>query len=131
PRRQARRRRDRVRTDRSSRQSGWWACSVRVHGSGIRRQTGHQEVAHPAEGHQEENGGSSALRSPGSSTTPAGRLASLGHVPIADYAGAKNGMGGPPSVATNFTATSWPIFTVSRSQSTMLVIIVGPSAKVT
>ena len=48
------------------------------------------------------------------------------------YAGENIGTGGPPSsVDLKFTRTAWPIRRASRSQSTMLVIIVGPSASVT
>jgi hypothetical protein len=49
-----------------------------------------------------------------------------------DYAGENIGTGGPPSsVALKLTRTACPMRMVSRSQSTMLVIIVGPSASVT
>jgi hypothetical protein len=47
------------------------------------------------------------------------------------YAGANMGIGGPPSLGTNFNFTFWPIFSASKSQSTMLVIIDGPSSSVT
>ena len=39
--------------------------------------------------------------------------------------------GGPPSVSLKTTLTGRPMRSASKSQSTMLVIIVGPSAKVT
>ena len=41
------------------------------------------------------------------------------------------GTGGPPSVGLNTTVTAWPIRIASRSQSTMFVIIVTPSSRVT
>ena len=48
------------------------------------------------------------------------------------YAGENIGTGGPPSsVALKLTRTACPMRIASRSQSTMLVIIVGPSASVT
>ena len=47
------------------------------------------------------------------------------------YAGENIGTGGPSSVALKFTRTAWPMRIASRSQSTMFVIIVGPSASVT
>ena len=46
-------------------------------------------------------------------------------------AGANTGIDTPPSVFLNVTFTFCPTFTVSRSQSTMLVIIVTPSSSVT
>ena len=45
--------------------------------------------------------------------------------------GTKTGMGGPPSLALNFNVTACPMRTASASASTMLLIIVGPSASVT
>jgi len=47
------------------------------------------------------------------------------------YAGVNMGTGGPPSLGTNFSFTSCPIFSVAKSQSTRLVIIDGPSSSVT
>ena len=66
---------------------------------------------------------------PSPQPTPArggGECSSAGGQP-----GVNIGIGGPPSLGTNFSFTSWPIFNAARSQSTMLVIIVGPSASVT
>ena len=49
------------------------------------------------------------------------------------YTGRNVGTGGPSasSVAENFNSTFWPIARPSRSHSMMLVIIVGPSSRVT
>src|SRR5271166_363450 len=52
-----------------------------------------------------------------------------GRTPV--YTGTNIGIGGPPSLGTNFSFTSWPIFSAERSQSTKLVIIDGPSSNVT
>src|SRR5262249_46288962 len=52
-------------------------------------------------------------------------------MPASHSPGAKHGPGGPPSVGLNTTLTFWPILIASRSQSTIFVIIVGPSASVT
>ena len=46
------------------------------------------------------------------------------------YTGVKNGSGAP-SVGLNTTFTFWPIFSLSRSQSTKLVSSDGPSFSVT
>ena len=54
-----------------------------------------------------------------------------GEEPDGFYADVNIGTGGPPSVGTNFSFTSCPILSASRSQSTMLVIIFGPSASST
>ena len=48
-----------------------------------------------------------------------------------DQAGVNIGTGGPLSVGLKTTFTRWPIRIASRSQSTMLVIIVTPSSSVT
>src|SRR6266446_6067588 len=45
-------------------------------------------------------------------------------------AGVNIGTGGPPSLGLKTRRTAWPMRIELRSQSTMLVIIVGPSAKV-
>src|SRR5277367_3766381 len=45
--------------------------------------------------------------------------------------GVNIGIGGPPSLGTNFNVTSCPIFNPPNSQSTIFVIIDGPSASVT
>ena len=50
---------------------------------------------------------------------------------LPDYAGLNIGTGGPFSVSLNTTLTGWPTRSASKSQSTMLVIMVGPSASVT
>jgi hypothetical protein len=47
------------------------------------------------------------------------------------YTGVNIGTGGPPSLGTNFSFTSCPIFSAAKSQSTKLVIIDGPSSSVT
>ncbi len=51
--------------------------------------------------------------------------------PARRQAGVNIGSGGPPSLGTSFSFTSWPTFSVLKSQSTMLVIIVVPSSTVT
>ena len=50
---------------------------------------------------------------------------------IAGQAGVNIGSGGPPSVGLNTTFTGCSNFSLSRSQSTMLVTMRGPSASVT
>ena len=52
-------------------------------------------------------------------------------LPALYQAGVNIGTGGPPSVGLKTTFTAWPIRIASRSQSTMLVIIVTPSSSVT
>jgi hypothetical protein len=49
----------------------------------------------------------------------------------ASQSGLNIGTGGPSSVSTNTTPTGWPTRSASKSQSTMLVSMVGPSASVT
>ena len=48
-----------------------------------------------------------------------------------DYRGVNMGTGGPPSVGVHTTRTGWPMRCASKSQSTRLVIMVGPSSSVT
>ena len=48
-----------------------------------------------------------------------------------DQAGVNIGSGGPPSVGLKTTFTGCSHFSLSRSQSTMLVTMRGPSASVT
>ena len=50
---------------------------------------------------------------------------------ITAYTGWNIGTGGPPSVSLNTSRTFWPTASASKSQSTMLVRMVGPSASVT
>ena len=51
--------------------------------------------------------------------------------PATPHAGANTGIDTPPSVFLKVTFTFCPTFTVSRSQSTMLVNIVTPSSSLT
>ena len=64
---------------------------------------------------------SGSLRLPPSPTRGEGKTS---------YAGVKNGSGAP-SVGLNTTFTFWPIFSLSMSQSTILVCSDGPSFSVT
>ena len=50
---------------------------------------------------------------------------------VHDSAVVNVGTGGPPSLALNFSRTSCPIASASKSQSTRFVSMVGPSASVT
>src|SRR5262249_10055213 len=51
--------------------------------------------------------------------------------PFYGHAGVNIGTGGPPSVGAKTPRTGWPIRIASKSQSTILVIIVTPSSRVT
>jgi hypothetical protein len=48
-----------------------------------------------------------------------------------DYRGVNMGTDGPPSLGVHTTRTGWPLRSASKSQSTRLVIMVGPSSSVT
>jgi len=79
-----------------------------------------------------------AVRDAGNAAPPLlGRAAIASHrrgeatVLGGDYTGVNIGIGGPPSLGTNLSFTSWPIFSAAKSQSTKLVIIDGPSSSVT
>src|SRR3989454_6189380 len=74
----------------------------------------------------------SGVGAPKVSVADTDRVVELRHSPArADQAGVNIGTGGPPSVGLKTTRTRCPIRMASRSQSTMLVIIVTPSSSVT